>query len=315
MLTNLKGLKKTGLSIKTLNLPTFLVQVGFFRKNATNEVIIENKLRKETINLGKSNCDITFGAPLFSYLLTLHQNEALRKNQDGNNEITINYGERTALLKFLKERQRHTIKAVEEGIKEFVSKLNPQEIISVNNKKFPIFSTLSFNSKKQTITFVFSEMFIEHLNKDNNPLTYIQIEDLKSLNSNKTSASLFIITSSMSNLNQEKYRTGKYFAQCLLFDGFNKNQKIDSAFKSLEEKGFIKVDKKIKATKIGGKVYFWAIYIFNDIKKSVKKLTKKMKKQLKEIVTVKNDLFNSRTKKIEGYTSMSVSYFSSIVGK
>ncbi|MEL0628067.1 hypothetical protein [Psychromonas aquatilis] len=288
----IKSLGNQGLSYKSFNLPSFLVQVGFFRKNSTNSVIIENKLRKETINLGKCSCDITIGTPLFSYLLTTHHNLALNKGNDLNKGITIEYGEKTSLLKSLKERQRHTIKAIESGIKEFVYRLNSDNEITVNNITFSIFENLEVNTEERTISYSFSNDFIEFLGREKNPLTYISIEDLKSLNSNKTSATLLFMTKSMSNLNNNKTRTRKYLAKCLIFDGNNSNQKIDNAFKNLVEKGFLTVSKKIKSMKVGNKIYFWSLYVFDKIKKSTKKITKKMKKELKSVVEVDKSIFN-----------------------
>lgn len=312
----IKGLKNTGLSLNCLNLPSGFVQVAMFKSNhistQAHSLEIENKIRKERINLNNIKCDVTFGAPIFSYFITQHQNIAISRREV--KVIELKYGKGTEFLKFLKTRETHKIAAVDKAFEDFYSNLNPERHITVNGKSFAIFSILEVDTVAKTVSFRFSKEFMEYLNKDKNPLTYIQIEDLKTIKSNRTSATLFMMDQSVSGLDKERYRTRKYIALCLGFFGNNSNQKIDSAFASLEEKGLVKVKKKIKATKVGNKVYFWALYVFDKVKttfQKAKKLTKKQKKEQRQTVDVDKSFFT--TKRVDGYKPISVELFANII--
>lgn len=65
-------------------------------------------------------------------------------------------------------------------IKKYAFKRNNQKSI-INTETFSIFSKLSVNTQSRTLTFKFSEEFLNYLNNQKNPFTYIQIEDLKKL--------------------------------------------------------------------------------------------------------------------------------------
>ena len=315
MLNEITSLKSKGISTKCLNLPTGLVQAGFFRNNKKQFGEIENKLRKENIILNEMHCNIVFGITIFSYFITTHQNEAIAdsKNFKNRNAIKIEYGQHTPFLKALKERQRHRIADVEKGLDYFIESLNPENEMTVNGKTFSIFTTLVRDHKNKTVFFTFNPLFIEYLSNDKHPFTYIQVEELQKVNSNKTGATIFLMNSSMSGINKEKYLTKKYLAQCLGFTGDNSNQKIDNALKGLNEKGIVQSKKVIKKSTFGGKVYYWSMYVFGKVVSASRKLTKKMKKEAKKLETVNKSLFTNTTKKIDGYKGENLSMFENII--
>ncbi|MGL1179049.1 hypothetical protein ACSTLD_14550 [Vibrio parahaemolyticus] len=289
MLNKIKTLKNKGLSHHSLNIPTFLVQTGFIRENPEQTGTVKRILSKDKVKLGTVHCDLVFGATLFSYFLTTHQNLALNRYEDTkyNDRVTISFDERTHLLKCLKARQDHRIKVVEQGIEKFVKYNNPDQKITLNNKTFSIFDSLKLDKKKRTITFKFSKEFINELSNRKNPLTFIQVADLKEVRSNKIAGFIYVLASSISGLNKQKFLKQKYLEQIFAITK-NADQILRSAFKTLEKQESVIA---IKDTKRKGKKDNFLVkckkFLIQKIKKAT---TRKLFDNNKTETTVKSKL-------------------------
>ncbi|CAK1863811.1 Replication initiation protein [Vibrio crassostreae] len=283
--------KNQGLSTESYNLFAFLIQGGFFRTNIDQGGEVKNNLRNETLNFGEMHCNLIFGMPILSYITTTHHNESLSDKRGEKGILTISYDQHTPFLKFLKARQRHTIKAVEEGIEHFIKYLNPEHQMTVNGQTFSMFKHLKLDTKARTLSFEFDTQFIKAVNRDRKPFTFVQIDELNEVKSNKTSGYLFLLTKSYGGLNKVKFLKKSYLAQLLGMDT-NSNQKIDSAFKSLGDKGIVEVKKQISWFRNqAGKIVFWSKYIISKIKNTYKDTKKARKAKIKKQVVSKS-VFN-----------------------
>ncbi|EJL6857524.1 hypothetical protein NMS90_004741, partial [Vibrio alginolyticus] len=267
----------------------FLVQTGFIRENPDQTGTVKRILSKDKVNLGTIHCDLVFGATLFSYFLTTHQNLALNGYEDKkyNDRVTISYSERTHLLKCLKARQDHRIKVVEQGIEKFVKYNNPDQKITVNNNTFSIFDSLKFDKKKRTITFKFSKEFINELSNRKNPLTFIQVADLKEVRSNKIAGFIYVLASSISGINKQKFLQQKYLEQIFAITK-NADQILRSAFKTLEKQESVIAEKK---TKRKGEKHNFVVKCKKFLIQKIKKATdRKLFDNNKSETTVKSKL-------------------------
>jgi len=338
-----KNPKNKALSHRALNLVTGFVQIGFHRSDEKQITEIDNSIQNEIITSSNMHCDIKLGTSIFSHCLTTFHNDELMTDtnqqaktakkhsysNNGEDGITIEYGQYSHFLKFLKLRERHTLKAIDEGMEKFVKNLdesnemtiqkyvnrqeNGQKVkIKTTSETFSIFSKLSVNTQARTLTFKFSAEFINYLNSKKSPFTHIQIEDIKKLKSNRTSASLFMMVRSIAGMTKQKFFTRKYLANCLGFTGNNSNQKLDSAFENLTNRKALKVEKKIKKSSIFG---YWAMYVFTEIvsaydKIKAEKSSKKEKKEQKINPEVNSNIFNSKVSGDERSAMMNTHYLS-----
>ncbi|MFA0462819.1 MULTISPECIES: hypothetical protein [unclassified Vibrio] len=285
--------KNQGLSTESYNLFAFLIQGGFFRTNINQRGLIKNDLRSETLYFGEMHCNLIFGMPILSYITTTHHNESLSDKCGEKSVLTISYDQHTPFLKFLKARQRHTIKAVEEGIEHFIKYLNPDHQMTVNGQTFSMFKHLKLDTKTRTLSFEFDTQFIKAVNRDRKPFTFVQIDELNDVKSNKTSGYLFLLTKSYGGLNKVKFFKKSYLAKLLGIDT-NSNQKIDSAFKSLGDKGIVEVEKQVSWFKNqAGKIVFWSKYVISKIKDTFKEAKKTKNKKLKKQI-VNKSVFNPK---------------------
>ncbi|WP_411062349.1 hypothetical protein AAFX13_00185 [Vibrio parahaemolyticus] len=284
---------KNGLSHEVLNLPTFLIQSGFFRKNIEQNGTIYTMTKGETVSLNTVHCNLVIGLPLFSFLLTTQHNLALDKSNE-DDEITVKYGKHSKLLKCLKARENHRIRAVEAHLDTFVKYLNPEQKITLNRKSFSIFETLKVNKKDRTITFKISDKFMVELSKRTNPLTYVQNEDLREVQSNGIAGSIFIYTRSISKMKKRyllKKRIAKMFGIVK-----NTNQSIDSAFKTLKSKGILVFEKIINYKMSNGFLEVFSKYVITEIKEAtVRKIFKEP--TYKQSGTIDKSVFDSRLSK------------------
>lgn len=270
MLNKIKTLQKKGLTHHALNIPTFLVQTGFIRENPDQTGTVNRILSEDKVKLGTVHCDLVFGATLFSYFLTTHQNLALNGYEDKkyNDRIIISFDERTHLLKCLKARQDHRIKVVEQGIEKFVKYNNPNQKITVNNNTFSIFDSLKLDKKKRTVTFKFSNEFINELSNRKNPLTFIQVADLKEVRSNKIAGFIYVLMRSISGIKKQKFFHQKYLEQIFAITK-NADQILRSAFKTLGRQESVIAEKKTKRKgKKHNYLVEWKKFFIKKIKES-----------------------------------------------
>ncbi|HAS6066009.1 TPA: hypothetical protein I7114_04670 [Vibrio vulnificus] len=265
MLNPITSIKK-GLSFDVLNLPTYLIQSGFIRDNINQTETIYTATTGETVRLNTVHCELRVGAPLFSYLLTHHQNLSLNKWNESKDTITVKYGKHSDLLKCLKARENHRIGAIEKLLERFVTYLKPEQQITLKGETFSIFDTLEVDYEERTITYRFSEQFINSLSERKYPFTYIQIEDLKEVGSNKLAGHIFLYSKSIAKMDEKYLRKDKLSAMFAIVK--NTNQYIDSALETLKNKGIVLIEKFVGTEEVDGLYKRFSQYVFKKIKKS-----------------------------------------------
>lgn len=279
MLTILKSYQQ-GFSKETIILPTFLIQSGFFRNRTDQVKVIKNNFRSEELELNNLQTDIKHGALAFSEMLKIHQHTALNKSTNETITLDLKKGS-DQLIRACKIKSNYTISEITESLKVFCKDLSPENEISVTNFKknkkdtFNIFSKLTLDTKNQTISYAFSEAFLNFLNKEKNAITYIQIDEFIKVASNKTGGVLYLITQSISNMTKEKFFTNNYLSDALGIYK-NHNRVFNNALKNLKEKGFLAFEKIVKAKKISDNKWLkWSIYKIKDIAKKTFKVKSK----------------------------------------
>jgi hypothetical protein len=307
MLTILNSYKK-GFSKETIIAPTFMIQSGFFRNRTEQPNPIKNPIRNEIVELNNIQLDIKHGALIFSEMLKIHQHTALKKENEQT--ITLKFNScADELVRACKVKSNYTITQISEALKLFSTDLAPSKVISVislkDNKRetFSIFSKLKLNQKNKTISFVFSNDFINFLNKEECSITYIQVDEFIKVASNKTGGSLFFMIQSISNIKKEKFFATKYLINAL---GIYKNcnKLLNNAFENLKDKGFLNFEKIVTAKPLAGNKWLkWSIYKIQNIAKKVvestaiktlKKVPKKIEINSKLMNTAKGrEIFNS----------------------
>lgn len=277
MLTPFNSYPK-GFSKETIIQVTSLLTSGFIRHTEEKQTKpIVNLSRNETVKLNGLKIDLRSGALIFSELLKTHQHTAMN-NQD-NNEITLECGSKSPILRACSIKSNVTIAEVKGFVQKFCDELSNDKKITITKENFKkktiirensfiIFSILKYNDKENSLTFKFSEDFINFINAEGNALTIIQVDDFTKVKSNKTSGILFLISQSMSNLRNRKYFKQEHLINVLVIKK-NANQILNNAFENLEKNGMLIFEKIVSSDYFNGKWTKYSEYTISNIKKSV----------------------------------------------
>ncbi|SGZ01309.1 RepB family plasmid replication initiator protein [Moritella viscosa] len=233
-----------GLSNQTITIPTFQIQSAFFRNKSVQKEVISCPIRKEKVRSNDVQANIKHDLFIYSHLLQKHHHLAL--NHQSKELIYVKCEAGSSIVKACKVKANHTIAEICNALEEFAEKLSADKEITVEKYvdekivgtyTFSIFEKISYDKKTNTLSYMFSEEFLSYLNLDDKCLTIIQISDFKDVKSNKTGASIYLLSQSMSNLDKEKYLKTEYLSEIL---GIKKNcnQLFNNAFKLLSKKVF-----------------------------------------------------------------------------
>lgn len=298
MLTPFNSYTK-GFSKETIILVTSLLTSGLIRHNEDKQLEpVINLIRNEIVDLNGLRIDLRSGALIFSELLKIHQHSAM--NNQNNADITLECGSSviSAILKACSIKSNVTISDVKGFVKKFCDELSNNKKITVtkhNFKKkkiirensFTIFSTLKYNDKENTLTFRFSEDFISFINAEGKAITIIQNDDFRKVKSNKTSGILFLMSQSISNLNNKKRFKQEYLINVLVIKK-NANQILNNAFENLEKNGMLVFEKMVSSDFFNGKWTKYSEYTISNIKKAVVNVVIKAKNIIKKATITMN---------------------------
>ncbi|WP_166738771.1 RepB family plasmid replication initiator protein [Psychromonas algarum] len=300
-----------GLSSETLTIPTFQIHSAFFRNESVQKEVIFCPIRNEKISFNNVQANIKHDLFIFNHLLQKHHHLALKHHSKELIEVKCEAG--SSIVKSCKVKANHTVKEISDALEEFALKLSVDKKITVNKYKeqqktgsytFSIFEEIRYDNKTNTLSYMFSEEFLSYLNLDDKCLTIIQISDFKDVKSNKTGASIYLLTQSMSGLDKDKFLKTKYLSEIL---GIKKNcnQLFNNAFKLLSEKVFreseadkalrktrtkeenklhdqnkekiLEFNKEVKIKVENGKFKVWSKYVIKKIAKAVVEVKEKIK--------------------------------------
>ncbi|HCG7780722.1 TPA: hypothetical protein NJ473_003580 [Vibrio parahaemolyticus] len=231
------------LSNQTLALPTELLQVGFFRNNAEQNIdVITHNLSQQRYDLDELYCDTFVEILLFSMLLVEHHNYYLNSSNDENDEcVILSLDKGSKIFKHLKLKGNFTLSQLIEKIENFIERFKKVEFF-VNDEPVTIFEWLFINRFDNTLRFELHDEFIDYMNEREHSLTFIQKSDFVAIK-RKNQIPIFLIVQSLRGLNAPFF-TKSYISNILGIKG-DLNKKLSVSFEKLKEKHVLEYEKEL----------------------------------------------------------------------
>ncbi|HHY0620624.1 TPA: hypothetical protein ACVU5G_003645 [Vibrio parahaemolyticus] len=231
------------LSNQALALPTELLQVGFFRNNAEQNIdVITHNLSQQRYDLDGLYCDTFVEILLFSLLLVEHHNYYLNSDNDENDEcVILSLDKGSKIFKQLKLKGNFTLSQLIEKIENFIERFKKVEFF-VNDEPVTIFEWLFINRFDNTLRFELHDEFIEYMNEREHSLTFIQKSDFVAIK-RKNQIPIFLIVQSLRGLNAPFF-TKSYISNILGIKG-DLNKKLSVSFEKLKEKHVLEYEKEL----------------------------------------------------------------------
>ncbi|HAS6228476.1 hypothetical protein ACEV94_04035 [Vibrio parahaemolyticus] len=231
------------LSNQTLALPTELLQVGFFRNNAEQNIdVITHNLSQQRYDLDELYCDTFVEILLFSMLLVEHHNYYLNSDNDENDEcVILSLDKGSKIFKQLKLKGNFTLSQLIEKIENFIERFKKVEFF-VNDEPVTIFEWLFINRFDNTLRFELHDEFIDYMNEREHSLTFIQKSDFVAIK-RKNQIPIFLIVQSLRGLNAPFF-TKSYISNILGIKG-DLNKKLSVSFEKLKEKHVLEYEKEL----------------------------------------------------------------------
>lgn len=231
------------LSNQTLALPTELLQVGFFRNNAEQNIdVITHNLSQQRYDLDELYCDTFVEILLFSMLLVEHHNYYLNSSNDENDEcVILSLDKGSKIFKQLKLKGNFTLSQLIEKIENFIERFKKVEFF-VNDEPVTIFEWLFINRFDNTLRFELHDEFIDYMNEREHSLTFIQKSDFVAIK-RKNQIPIFLIVQSLRGLDAPFF-TKSYISNILGIKG-DLNKKLSVSFEKLKEKHVLEYEKEL----------------------------------------------------------------------
>ncbi|MDW2168157.1 hypothetical protein R7Z48_01825 [Vibrio sp. 1567] len=231
------------LSNQALALPTELLQVGFFRNNAEQNIdVITHNLSQQRYDLDGLYCDTFVEILLFSLLLVEHHNYYLNSDNDENDEcVILSLDKGSKIFKQLKLKGNFTLSQLIEKIENFIERFKKVEFF-VNDEPVTIFEWLFINPFDNTLRFELHDEFIEYMNEREYSLTLIQKSDFVAIK-RKNQIPIFLIVQSLRGLDAPFF-TKSYISNILGIKG-DLNKKLSVSFEKLKEKHVLEYEKEL----------------------------------------------------------------------
>ncbi|HAS6303077.1 TPA: RepB family plasmid replication initiator protein [Vibrio vulnificus] len=231
------------LSNQTLALPTELLQVGFFRNNAEQNIdVITHNLSQQRYDLDELYCDTFVEILLFSLLLVEHHNYYLNSSNDENDEcVILSLDKGSKIFKQLKLKGNFTHSQLIEKIENFIERFKKVEFF-VNDEPVTIFEWLFINRFDNTLRFELHDEFIDYMNEREHSLTFIQKSDFVAIK-RKNQIPIFLIIQSFRGLDAPFF-TKSYISNILGIKG-DLNKKLSVSFEKLKEKHVLEYEKEL----------------------------------------------------------------------
>ncbi|WP_282175903.1 MULTISPECIES: hypothetical protein [Vibrio] len=231
------------LSNQVLALPTELLQVGFFRNNAEQNIdVITHNLSQQRYDLDGLYCDTFVEILLFSMLLVEHHNYYLNPSNYENDEcVILSLDKGSKIFKQLKLKGNFTLSQLIEKTENFIERFKKAKFF-VNNKPIIIFKNLFINRSDNTLRFELHDEFIDYMNEREHSLTFIQKSDFVAIK-RKNQIPIFLIVQSLRGLDAPFF-TKSYISNILGIKG-DLNKKLSVSFEKLKEKHVLEYEKEL----------------------------------------------------------------------
>ncbi|HBB9946065.1 hypothetical protein JHS95_13165 [Vibrio parahaemolyticus] len=231
------------LSNQTLALPTELLQVGFFRNNAEQNIdVITHNLSQQRYDLDGLYCDTFVEILLFSLLLVEHHNYYLNSDNEENDEcVILSLDKGSKIFKHLKLKGNFTLSQLIEKIENFIERFKEIEFF-VNDEPVTIFEELFINRFDNSLRFELHDEFIDYMNERDHSLTFIQKSDFVAIK-RKNQIPIFLIVQSLRGLDAPFF-TKSYISNILGIKG-DLNKKLSVSFEKLKEKHVLEYEKEL----------------------------------------------------------------------